>query len=226
MIVINASKKINNNNNYNNKYIQSNQTTIIKKKMLSLSKVELGDFLKIKNNLLEQVFNYYHKPFYNEAIYLYSGTMFEQINQEALNNNNYLVNNVYIFSALYGIINAVDVIQSYRLDFTKSNIFEQSLYNYWKEYVNDMINSHPSKQLLILSSNEYTKLIDFKTINKEYFSLEFINIKNSYERKKIRGLILNYCILNYINEYNNLDSVIISLYVFKIEKNKILISKL
>ena len=59
--------------------------------------------------------------------------------------------------------------------------------------------------ILLLTSNEYTKMIDLKKITKNVFQVQAKS--HSVNLKKMRGMILNYCSVNNINDYQLLEKV-------------------
>ena len=105
-------------------------------------------------------------------------------------------------STLYGISNGLDFISPYRLDFTITKLIDQNLYNYWKEHVNAFIVSK-NTPVLNLASNEYAKMLSDELViyNVDFKCSEKLT---SVDLKKLRGHILNYCILHQIKDYNQL----------------------
>lgn len=187
----------------------------------SLDKDELGTLMKIKGKTLETTYLYYQSfEFGSPAIDLYNGMVFKQV---SYNDTSYLSEQVYILSALYGIVNALDNIGPYRLDFTMNKLFDFNLYSYWEKEVNDFINSRTNGKILNLASKEFTKLINLDIQNERFINLAFTEKKNSAILKKVRGRILNYCIDKEIYDYSELVGYEDEIFKIKIFKNNSLI---
>ncbi|MGL5659225.1 MAG: peroxide stress protein YaaA, partial [Cetobacterium sp.] len=103
----------------------------------NFSQEDISTKLKIKGKILDDVLNIYSN-FYNqeerEAISLYDGVSYKQLNLENFSRKSYkyMRDNVFIFSALYGVLNACTSIRPYRLDMT-NKILEVSPYDFWRE---------------------------------------------------------------------------------------------
>ncbi len=170
------------------------------------SKEELAKLMKIKAKTLDTTYDYYQNN-HDElmAIKAYNGIAYKQVTAF---DYDYIKDNVLIISGLYGVLHGTDAIQPYRLDFTMSKFMDQSLYNYWQEDVSDYINELNPSFLLNLASEEFTKLIRKNlTIDTTLIDLKFNEKVNSTNLKKIRGLILNYCIENKVDDYSDLEGV-------------------
>lgn len=185
----------------------------------SLDQNELGSIFKIKNKLLDDTYSLY-KNFYNqeekEALFLYDGVSYKQLEIEKYNQNHtkYLKENIFIFSALYGISNALNKIRPYRLDMT-NKILTISPYDFWREIVNEYLLKFKEEIFINIASKEFSKILDYKIFNivdiefRQKYGDEIKNI--STEAKKARGAILNFLILNNIDsieeikKFNNLN---------------------
>ncbi len=144
----------------------------------------------------------------NQAILFYNGISFKYLDVLTLNKDNieYLNNNLYILSALYGLLKPLDLINAYRLDFT-----DKSLYKYHDIYIDDVV--------VNLASLEYSKMIKCRKL----INIEFKEYKNNKlttsgtYNKMLRGLVLRYMSINNIvniddiKKFNGLD------YYFNIE---------
>lgn len=176
------------------------------------SKDEIEKKLKIKDKILDEVFNIYQN-FYNqeerEAIYLYDGVSYRQINTETFSKKEfeYMRENVFIFSALYGVINATTLIRPYRLDMT-NKILSISPYEFWKNQVESYLLKFKNEVFINLASNEFSKILNKKTFNIidiEFRQIDGDKVKNiSTEAKKARGSLLNYIIANNIDNLENI----------------------
>lgn len=171
---------------------------------------QLALYFKIKGKTLDSTYNYYQHSIKGKVITSLDGQVFKKITSY---NKDYVANNFYVLDTMYGILNGNDQIDLFRLDFNSKAIFDISFYNYWKEEVNNFIKCSKHKQLLILSSDEYTKLLQLDKLDKQVFEITFSEeIKSTVFKKQIRGMIANYCIENQITDYNELDNVMVDNY--------------
>ena len=173
--------------------------TIIK----SLDIESLATTFKIKGETLNKTYNYYENfPLSTlKAIDAYDGISYKQIDNK---DTEYIKKNVKILSAFYGLTSSCNLIANYRLDFTTRGLFDFSLYEYWREDVTSKL-IEMDCDILLLTSNEYTKMIDLKKITKNVFQVQAKS--HSVNLKKMRGMILNYCSVNNINDYQLLEKV-------------------
>lgn len=186
------------------------------KKILNILKIldknQIEKIMKIKGELLEET--YYNIANYDslsetKAINLYNGVAFKKLELESYNSKEleYLNNSLIILSAMYGALNPFDNIKKYRLDMTMK-ISENSLYSFWSEkvtvYINELLSQDSEKILLNLASNEYSKIINKKTLNFKMVTVDFKEFKNgkyssvSSFSKQGRGILLDYLIKNQI----------------------------
>lgn len=200
-----------------------NQSMILRKQLKKKSKEQLSTYFNIKGKTLDNTYYYFQEKVVGNVLDSLNGVVFREISAR---NHNYIQNNVFIIDALYGLLNGNDQIELYRLDFNCKSLVDVSLYKYWTEHVNYFVKNHPSTQLLVLSSNEYTKLLNIKSFNKDIFTIDFDkSIKSSTEKKQVRGKICNYCILNQIEDYTLLNQIEIENYYLILLENRIVIKK-
>lgn len=158
------------------------------------------------------------------AIEAYTGISFKQLELKAYTKKewDFIENNVFILSALYGINRGTDLIKNHRLDMTMK-IFHISPYEYWKETINNSELLEEKTPILNLASKEFSKLIDTKKFN--IINVEFLEeINGAYKSistnsKKARGLMLNYIIKNKTYKVEDLKKFNASNYVFSKEKS-------
>lgn len=196
----------------------------IRKYLENLSKEELSCELKISNKVLDDTFQMYRSHTCSKALFSYSGVVFKELSIKNYSLE-YLQKNIFVLDAMYGIINALDDINLYRLDFSKK-INDINLYNYWRAEVNLYISSYDAEKILNLASLEYSKLVKFETLNKDVYNIHFDKkIVSSVEKKQIRGKILNYCIVNKVQDYDLLDNIEIDNYILALSDREILIRR-
>lgn len=200
--------------------IFTDKADLIRDKISELSKEELGNYFKIKGKTLDNTHKYYVEPLQGKVVTSLDGAVFKQIEPS---NDEYIEENLYVLDAMYGILNGNDKIDLFRLDFNLKSVLDTSYYNYWKEDVNNFIENQSHQQLLVLTSDEYTKLLKLDELNKQIFTLEFDEgIKSSVHKKQARGKIANYCIEHQIRDYSKLNNVEIEEYKIKLQTNNIL----
>lgn len=216
------------------------------KKILNILKIldknQIEKIMKIKGELLEET--YYNIANYDslsetKAINLYNGVAFKKLELESYNSKEleYLNNSLIILSAMYGALNPFDNIKKYRLDMIMK-ISENSLYSFWSEkvtvYINELLSQDSEKILLNLASNEYSKMINKKSLNFKMITIDFKEFKNgkyssiSSFSKQGRGMMLDYLIKNQITNIEEIKKFNEDRYSFNSElsnENTIIFSR-
>lgn len=216
------------------------------KKILNILKIldknQIEKIMKIKGELLEET--YYNIANYDslsetKAINLYNGVAFKKLELESYNSKEleYLNNSLIILSAMYGALNPFDNIKKYRLDMIMK-ISENSLYSFWSEkvtaYINELLSQDSEKILLNLASNEYSKMINKKSLNFKMITVDFKEFKNGkYSSinsfsKQGRGMMLDYLIKNQITNIEEIKKFNEDRYSFNSElsnENTIIFSR-
>lgn len=208
----------------------------------NLDKNQIEKIMKIKGELLEETYNNiinYDSLSVVKAINLYNGVAFKKLELESYNSREleYLNNSLIILSAMYGALNPFDNIKKYRLDMTMK-ISENSLYSFWSEkvtaYINELLSQDSDKILLNLASNEYSKLINKKSLNFKMITVDFKEFKNgkyssiSSFSKQGRGMMLDYLIKNQITNIEEIKKFNEDRYSFNSElsnENTIIFSR-
>lgn len=190
------------------------KTEILIKKLKTFSIDEIGKIFKLKGELLESTFENiqnFEKINSCEALSLYDGVTFRQLEIKKYFEKEleYLNKNLFIFSALYGVLSPNTKIKPYRLDMT-INFLDESLYKFWNDDINSYLEKYSDEIFINLSSKEFSKILDYKKF--KVIDIEFrqnVNgvLKNiSTEGKKARGMFLNYMTLNKIEEVQKMKS--------------------
>lgn len=181
----------------------SNKFNEIYKKLVDLSKEEVGKKFKIKELMLDEFMKdlqEFHSLPEKKSIEAYSGLAFRQlkIDEYTQKNWNYIQEKVFILSAFYGITCGTCKIKKHRLDFSIKLFEDVSLYKFWSEYVNSFFSENET--IINLASSEYSKLIDKKRV--DFINIDFYENKElkqiSANSKKARGEMLNLLIKNQI----------------------------
>lgn len=179
-------------------------------------------FLEKTEFILEKIPNVKISNELCEAFFMYDGLSFRNIGREDFDYDDleYIKNNLYIISALYGAINPFDLVYPYRLDFImKTNM--DNLYSFWKE---DIANKVLENQDFIvnIASDEFSKTV------KKYSKIPFIDFefyennngklkKHSTISKKARGKMLRFLTKNKVNNIEEIKKFDLDNYKFNEE---------
>jgi len=128
---------------------------------------ELAKIYKIKEEKAQEehvrwqnLANYSAKSY--KALELFNGLMYRNISRDNFTEEDaeYIKKNVYITTALYGVISAYEAIHEHRLDFLQNvKIKDSSLKNFWRE---DYDRSVENDEVIIsLLSNLYLSLFTY-----------------------------------------------------------------
>ncbi len=137
------------------------------------------------------------------ALLSYNGLAFQHINVHSFNTEDFLFanENLYILSALYGILAPADAILPYRLDFlSKLKINGKSLYGFWGNKVyKELFKEHDV--VINLASEEYAKLVrPYIGQNDKLIDVVFFSIKKGKRTiitttaKAARGEMVQYIV--------------------------------
>lgn len=194
MILISPSKTMDTSNLSNHKITTSNLKTTkdIVKVFANMDKDTFANTLTIKGKTLDTAYSYYQSWGDNtkKALQLYTGVSFSQIKYQ---HPDYIKDNIYILSALYGLVNGEDYIAPYRLDFLYKNLSDLKLYEIWKPLITKAINKINPSYIIDACSQEFSKLLDVNNINANIYQLNIIsnNKPSSVLLKQVRGQLVN-----------------------------------
>ena len=200
----------------------SNKFNEIYKKLVDLSKEEVGKKFKIKELMLDEFMKdlqEFHNLPEKKSIEAYSGLAFRQlkIDEYIQENWNYIQEKVFILSAFYGITCGTCKIKKHRLDFSIKLFEDVSLYKFWSEYVNSFFSENET--IINLASSEYSKLIDKKRV--DFINIDFYENKElkqiSANSKKARGEMLNLLIKNQIENIEMIKTLKLKEYSYNRE---------
>ncbi len=151
-----------------------------------------------------------------QAALMFDGEVYRGLRDAKLNEEdvNYLQNNMWILSGLYGILKALDRVMPYRLEMgTQLKVGKaRNLLAYWKPFITDYVNQHIAKDEIILdlASIEYTRSVDFKKVKGKRIDVKFMDYNHGKLRnimvyfKKARGEMASYCAENHIETLDQL----------------------
>ena len=187
----------------------------LNKKLKTLSRKKIGDFMSISKDLAE--LNYERNqnwsfPFTPEnakqAIFAFTGEVFRGIDVTTLEEEKLpiLQDRLRILSGLYGLSKPLDLIQAYRLEMGKKLKVgkTENLYKFWGDKIADILNAELADDELFvnLASSEYFKAVNQKVLKVPMITPVFKDFKNGEYKtimtfaKKARGLMVRYIIDN------------------------------
>jgi cytoplasmic iron level regulating protein YaaA (DUF328/UPF0246 family) len=187
----------------------------LNKKLKTLSRKKIGDFMSISKDLAE--LNYernqnWSLPFTTDnskqAIFAFTGEVFRGIDVTTLEEEilPVLQDRLRILSGLYGLLKPLDLIQAYRLEMGKKLKVgrTENLYKFWGDKIADTLNAELADDELFvnLASSEYFKAVNQKVLKVPMITPVFKDFKNGEYKtimtfaKKARGLMVRYIIDN------------------------------
>ncbi|WP_073508148.1 peroxide stress protein YaaA [Streptobacillus notomytis] len=178
------------------------------------AELERKRFLDIKNKISKEY----------RAIDLFDGLMYRNIKRENLSDKEkeYL-NNVYITSSFYGIINVLDNISLHRLDFLNNLVVNNvSLKKFWQEQYDSMVKDEDL--IISLLSNEFEEVFS-KEIRERMYNFVFKESGKIHSTisKKARGRFLTALIENNISSIEEIRKLKFCGYEIKEENGKTLV---
>jgi uncharacterized protein len=174
------------------------------------------------------------------SIYYYDGIAFKGLSATnmSIDEINYAQNHLFVLSGLYGLLRPLDLIEFYRLEMAlrfqiSSDI--NSLYEFWSHEITSYLNKCSSNEIVVnLASNEYSKVIDTKTLTGKFITCHFLEVKNGTEKivsshaKRARGMMANFIMVNKLKSIENLKLFNLGGYIFREDlssKNNIYFSR-
>lgn len=216
-------------------------------KLKKFSAKKLKSMMSISNDLAElnaERFAQWSPPFTGEnskqAVYSFNGDVYRGLEAATLSDQemDFAQDHLRILSGLYGILRPLDSIQPYRLEMGTSWAItpkQKNLYNYWKSTVTERLKEDiaevDAKFILNLASQEYSKAVDFKSIDLPLISPDFKEERGdkfqmiSFFAKKARGLMAKYAIENRIKDPEELKAFDAEGYHFNESLSDLLINK-
>lgn len=201
------------------------QAEYLVNKLKKFSGKKLEDLFDVNSEIAElnrQRFAQWHRPFHagnaRQAVLAFTGEVYRGLNPTNFNDPDFefAEKHLYILSGLYGILRPLDLIQPYRLEMGTSWAITpktKNLYEYWSETVTQVINkSRTEGPVMNLASNEYFKVVDQKSIDREVYTCNFKDLKNGEYKalmtyvKHARGLMARYIIRNKITDIEALKA--------------------
>ncbi|MGY3818930.1 peroxide stress protein YaaA [Gemella morbillorum] len=217
-ILIPTAKELNKKAQEANEELLGEKTKSIIDEFADKKPEELAKIYKIKEDKAKEEYvrwqnlaNHSAKSY--KALELFNGLMYRNISRDDFNDEDkdYIKKNVYITTALYGVINAYEAIHEHRLDFLQNvKIKDSSLKNFWREDYDK--NVEKDEVIISLLSSEFEEVFS-KAIRDKFIKITFMEEKNgdlkihSTISKKARGKFLSEAIKRKITNIRELETI-------------------
>ena len=179
---------------------------------------ELKSIYKIKDDKAKEEYGRWAKLTKKDvdsypALELFNGLMYRNIARQSFNEDDskYISDNVFITSALYGVINAYNPISKHRLDFLqKCKIGDESLKNFWREDYDKAIETDDF--IISLLSSEFEEVFSPASRDK-FIKINFMEDKDGVFKthstisKKARGKFLTELIKGKVTDIEQIKNI-------------------
>jgi len=158
----------------------------------------------------------------------FSGEAFKALNAASWSEKQWRVasEKLVVLSAVYGALRANDKMLPYRLMVGTPYKTSQgiSLYQYWSNTITTYFNARLGKKgvLLNLASDEYSKMIDRKSLEARWIDFKFLQQQSNGSLKNIatfskqaRGTVAKYIIENNVSEIKDMQAFAEEGYAFR-----------
>lgn len=170
---------------------------LLLKRLKKYSIRELEDLYHSSTKIAEESFQRFQR-FKEDSLALssYTGAQFKALDSDTLSVSSwqFLEENLFIISGLYGLLRPIDTIGLYRLPM--NSVLDKPLKDYWKIPISEVLRD---QTIINLASQEYSEVIDESipmiTIDFYHQSPNGKRKKPSMEVKKQRGKYLRYLAL-------------------------------
>lgn len=162
------------------------------KKLQKMSKKQLGELMKISENLSDlnyKRFQEWEKPESltenaKPAVTVFTGEAYKGLDVSTFSKKDFenAQKDLMILSGMYGILKPLDLMYPYRLEMgTRLNVTPKTknLYEYWGSQLAEFINNETKEDEVIvnLASNEYFKAVDKKVLKPRVITPVFKDLK-------------------------------------------------
>lgn len=162
------------------------------KKLQKMSKKQLGELMKISENLSDLNYKRYQeweKPTTlgenaQPAVTVFTGEAYKGLDVSSFSKKDFenAQKDLMILSGMYGILKPLDLMYPYRLEMgTRWSVTPKtkSLYEYWGSKLAEFINKETKENEVIvnLASNEYFKAVDKKALKSRVVTPVFKDLK-------------------------------------------------
>jgi cytoplasmic iron level regulating protein YaaA (DUF328/UPF0246 family) len=165
------------------------------------------------------------------SIFLYNGDVYKQLHPTEYTQDqlDYAGRSLFAMSGLYGAVGAMDEIKPYRLGMKCKMEKYGQMNDYWRphitQYFNELVDRDGHTFLLDLASIEYSKAVNHKELKIPVVKAEFKEERDGKLKiigimaKRARGMMIDYCIQNQIENPADLRHFNAAGYEFVGEEN-------
>lgn len=190
------------------------ESKVIKEILLSKTRDEIKEIYNVSDELANKTYSLLHSKSKNCALTSYDGIQYKNLGINTLKQEDidFLMDRLFILSALYGVLRISDSINFYRLDFdSQIKVNSLNLYEFWSDKVYKiLLKDHDV--ILNLASNEYSKLLKkYASPNDIIIDAYFYdNVNGKLKEKGVyakmaRGKMVRYIAENKINTIEKLN---------------------
>ena len=190
------------------------ESNFIRSKLMSFSTEDLKEVYTCSDAIAKSAYSLLRKTYSVQALLAYDGIQYKYLSANTLKQEelDYLSNNLFILSALYGALKPTDLINFYRLELINNLLIEnKNLYEFWSNKVAQYISSFD--EIIITScSKEYSKLIE-PFVNKDKFvNVYFYEqdgdklVEKGVYAKMARGAMVKYLAQNQISDIQDIKN--------------------
>jgi cytoplasmic iron level regulating protein YaaA (DUF328/UPF0246 family) len=146
------------------------------------------------------------------SLFMYNGDVYRGLHEGDYTKEqlDYAGRSVFAMSGLYGAVGGLDAIKPYRLEMKAKLKGYGHMNDYWKplitDYFNELIKKEGHRFLLNLASIEYAKPVDREKLDVPVVDVIFKEERDGELKiigimaKKARGVMIDYCIKNQIED--------------------------
>ena len=190
------------------------ESNLIRSKLMSFSTEDLKEVYTCSDAIAKSAYSLLRKTYSVQALLAYDGIQYKYLSANTLKQEelDYLSNNLFILSALYGALKPTDLINFYRLELINNLLIEnKNLYEFWSNKVAQYISSF-DEIIINLCSKEYSKLIE-PFVNKDKFvNVYFYEkegdklVEKGVYAKMARGAMVKYLAQNQISDMQDIKN--------------------
>ena len=190
------------------------ESNLIRSKLMSFSTEDLKEVYSCSDAIAKSAYSLLRKTYSVQALLAYDGIQYKYLSANTLKQEelDYLSNNLFILSALYGALKPTDLINFYRLELINNLLIEnKNLYEFWSNKVAQYISSY-DEIIINLCSKEYSKLIE-PFVNKDKFvNVYFYEkegdklVEKGVYAKMARGAMVKYLAQNQISDIEDIKN--------------------
>ena len=190
------------------------ESNLIRSKLMSFSTEDLKEVYSCSDTIAKSAYSLLRKTYSVQALLAYDGIQYKYLSANTLKQEelDYLSNNLFILSALYGALKPTDLINFYRLELINNLLIEnKNLYEFWSNKVAQYISSF-DEIIINLCSKEYSKLIEPFIDKNKFVNIYFYEqagdnlVEKGVYAKMARGAMVKYLAQNQISDIQDIKN--------------------